>query len=126
MYGLALSLWMIDIHNVVTEIQTTLLSPVAASTGSLANAYSIAMSKILRLSSVEDVLYAYMVGCLCILPSPHGLTHNVDQYWRRNHHLACLRVLVKRQRAIHFAYPSCLPRRLHMCVFTADQGVMIH
>ncbi|EPT05928.1 hypothetical protein FOMPIDRAFT_1026808 [Fomitopsis schrenkii] len=62
MYGLALSLWMIDIHNVVTEIQTTLLSPVAASTGSLANAYSIAMSKILRLSSVEDVLYAYMTN----------------------------------------------------------------
>ena len=63
MYGLALSLWMIDIHNVVTEIQTTLLAPVA-STGSLANAYSDAVSQILRLSSVEDVLYAYMVGRL--------------------------------------------------------------
>lgn len=69
MYGLALSLWMIDIHIVITDIKTTLLSPVAVS--SLASAQSNAVSKILRLSSIEDVLYAYMVGCPHIITSPH-------------------------------------------------------
>lgn len=58
MYGLALALWMIDIHNVITEIQMTLLS---TSTDSLDDIYFAAVSRILRLASVEDVLYAYMV-----------------------------------------------------------------
>ncbi|RDX48515.1 hypothetical protein OH76DRAFT_1483874 [Lentinus brumalis] len=57
MFGLALSLWMIDIHNVVIEIQLTLLSTTA---DSLDDAYGVAVSQVLRLASVEDVLYAYM------------------------------------------------------------------
>lgn len=65
MYCLALSLWMIDIHNVITEMSMTLLS---ASSNSLADAYLAASSKILRLLSIEDLLYAYMVR----LPSVHG------------------------------------------------------
>lgn len=116
MYGLALSLWMIDIHNVITEIQTTLLTP-TASTDSLANAYSDAVSKILRLSSVEDVLYAYMVGCVgMLLLFISSMIHDADQHRRWNHYLARLRVLVKRQRAIHSLHPSRLPGGLYMCV----------
>ena len=71
MYGLALALWMIDIHNVITEIQMTLLS---TSTDSLDDIYFAAVSKVLRLLSVEDVLYAYMVY-LPLLSLYH--THNV-------------------------------------------------
>ncbi|KAH9932931.1 uncharacterized protein B0H18DRAFT_984702 [Fomitopsis serialis] len=57
MYGLDLSLWMIDVHNVVAEIQGTLLS---TSTAPLDGIYATVISKILRLSSIEDVIYAYM------------------------------------------------------------------
>lgn len=127
MYGLALSLWMIDIHNVVTEIQTTLLAPVA-STGSLANAYSDAVSQILRLSSVEDVLYAYMVGRLYAcnnLFSAASMTYGADQHWRRHHYLACLCVLVKRKRAIHPLHPSRISCGLYMCVCSAQSKAAI-
>ncbi len=68
MFGMALSLWMIDIHNVIIEIQLTLLSTTA---DSLDDAYGVAVSQVLRLASVEDVLYAYMVGLsklLCLGP----------------------------------------------------------
>ena len=58
MYIMALALWMIDIHNLITEVQMTLLS---TSDDSLSDDYSAALSSILRLSSVEDVVYAYMV-----------------------------------------------------------------
>ncbi|KAI0764632.1 hypothetical protein C8Q74DRAFT_987175 [Fomes fomentarius] len=57
MFGLALSLWMIDIHNVIAEVQMTLLS---TSKDPLEERYVAAMSDILRLASVEDILYAYM------------------------------------------------------------------
>ncbi|KAI0656060.1 hypothetical protein C8Q70DRAFT_922311 [Cubamyces menziesii] len=57
MFGLALALWMIDIHNVVTEIQITLLD---TSTAPLSDVYFSAVQKILRLASVEDVVYSYL------------------------------------------------------------------
>ncbi|KAI0324669.1 hypothetical protein GY45DRAFT_1375361 [Cubamyces sp. BRFM 1775] len=57
MFGLALALWIIDIHNLVTIIQMTLLS---TSTAPLSDVYSRAVRKTLRLASVEDVVYSYM------------------------------------------------------------------
>ncbi|KAI0656068.1 hypothetical protein C8Q70DRAFT_389906 [Cubamyces menziesii] len=57
MFGLALALWMIDIHNLVTVIQMTLLSTSAAP---LSDVYNSAVRKTLRLASVEDVVYSYM------------------------------------------------------------------
>ncbi|KAH9895616.1 hypothetical protein C8Q73DRAFT_444097 [Cubamyces lactineus] len=57
MFGLALALWMIDIHNVVTEIQITLLD---TSTAPLSDVYFSAVQKVLRLASVEDVVYSYL------------------------------------------------------------------
>ncbi len=59
MFGLALSLWLIDIHNVIAEVQMTLLS---TSKDPLEDRYVAAVSEILRLASVEDILYAYMVS----------------------------------------------------------------
>lgn len=57
MYCFALSLWMIDIHNIITEMSIMLH---LSSANTLSELYSVATSKILRLSSIEDVLYAYM------------------------------------------------------------------
>ncbi|KAI0691360.1 hypothetical protein C8T65DRAFT_745483 [Cerioporus squamosus] len=57
MFGLALALWMIDIHMVVSEVQMTLLSD---STDSLASLYAAAKSHNLRFAAVENILYAYM------------------------------------------------------------------
>lgn len=59
MYILALALWIIDIRNTVTEPRLTLLS---TSTDSLADRYSAAISNVLRLAAVEDLLYNYMVS----------------------------------------------------------------
>ncbi|KAI0766689.1 hypothetical protein BD413DRAFT_150254 [Trametes elegans] len=58
MFILVLSLWIIDIHNVVSEIQNTMLPPLSGS--SLADAYAATRSASLRLAAVEDALYAYM------------------------------------------------------------------
>ena len=58
MYCLALTLWMMDIHNVITEMQVMVQFRSGAM---LRDLYSTAISKRLRLLSVEDVLYAYMV-----------------------------------------------------------------
>ncbi|KAI9060793.1 hypothetical protein FKP32DRAFT_1016645 [Trametes sanguinea] len=57
MFCLALSLWMIDIHNVILEVQMTLLSNSAAP---MSDIYASAIRQVLRLAAVEDVLYAYM------------------------------------------------------------------
>ena len=80
MYGLALALWMIDIHNVITEMQ---VMDQLSSGDSLEDIYSAAISKILRLLSIEDVLYAYMVCCqVSYLHSlPHGLRCTTDGHW---------------------------------------------
>jgi hypothetical protein len=59
MFILALALWIIDIHNVVTELNMTILS---SSIDSLDDRYSAAVTNILRLASIEDLLYSYMVG----------------------------------------------------------------
>ncbi|KAI0668144.1 hypothetical protein C8Q78DRAFT_277617 [Trametes maxima] len=59
MFGMALSLWMIDIHNVVSELEVTLLS---TSADSLEDRYSAATSQVLFLASVEDIMYAYMTN----------------------------------------------------------------
>ncbi|KAJ3002964.1 hypothetical protein NUW54_g5561 [Trametes sanguinea] len=66
MFCLALSLWMIDIHNVVLEVQATLLSD---SRAPISDVYDLAIRQVLRLASVEDVLYAYMtvLGDILIL-----------------------------------------------------------
>ena len=60
MFGLALSLWIIDIHNVVVEVQMMLLSNFAYP---LEDVYSATVQRVLHLASVENVLYAYMVHC---------------------------------------------------------------
>lgn len=59
MFGLALSLWIIDLHMVIVEVQNTLLS---ASIGPLEDLYPLALSKVQAMAAVEDVLYAYMVS----------------------------------------------------------------
>ncbi len=59
MFGLALALWMIDIHMVISEVQMTFFSD--SSESSLASLYSAARSHNVRLVAVEDVLYAFMV-----------------------------------------------------------------
>lgn len=62
---MAFSLWIIDVRNVIAEVRLTLLSN---SNDTLDNLYTAALLDILRLSSVEDVLYAYMV---CAFSSHH-------------------------------------------------------
>ena len=65
MFGLALSLWMIDIHQVILVVQEMILSD---HTNSLQDVYMAMKSKILRFALVEDALYAYMVFHLsCVL-----------------------------------------------------------
>ena len=59
MFGLALSLWIIDLHVVIVEVQNTLLS---AAIGPLEDLYPLALSKVQAMAAVEDVLYAYMVS----------------------------------------------------------------
>ncbi|KAI0754317.1 hypothetical protein C8Q80DRAFT_361207 [Daedaleopsis nitida] len=60
MFGLALALWIIDIHNVVAEVQMTLLKEPIGQPESLSDVYSAAVTAVLRLASVEDILYSYM------------------------------------------------------------------
>lgn len=57
MFVLAIALWIIDVHNLVTEVKMTLLS---TSGDALSDDYAAAVSSILRLASVEDTLYSYM------------------------------------------------------------------
>lgn len=59
LYIMRLTLWIIDIHNVVTELDITLLS--SRSPESLDERYARMSKMQLRLGLVEDVLYAYMV-----------------------------------------------------------------
>ncbi|KAI0354545.1 hypothetical protein OH77DRAFT_1521795 [Trametes cingulata] len=59
MYALALALWMVDIHNIILEVQMTLLSKSAEP---LEDLYDAAISRVLQLAAVEDVLYAYMAN----------------------------------------------------------------
>ena len=91
MYGLALSLWMIDIHNVIIEVQGTLLS---TASDSLDDLYNIALGRVVQLSSVEDVLYAFMVCARSMKVSRISL-RIIDQRRGRHHHLASVRVLVQ-------------------------------
>jgi hypothetical protein len=58
MFVLAVALWMVDVHNTLTEVRGTLVSP---STDTLANKSAAATTNILRLAAVEDILYSYMV-----------------------------------------------------------------
>ncbi|RPD52997.1 hypothetical protein L227DRAFT_423210 [Lentinus tigrinus ALCF2SS1-6] len=57
MLGLALALWIIDMHMIIVEVQSTVLSDTP---GPLDDAYSAALSKVLAMAAIEDVLYAYM------------------------------------------------------------------
>ncbi|KAI0713421.1 hypothetical protein C8Q76DRAFT_731352 [Earliella scabrosa] len=59
MYAIALVLWIIDIHNVVVEIRMMLIRA-STSTDSLGDVYSTTVFKVLSLTSLENVLYAYM------------------------------------------------------------------
>ena len=59
LYILAISLWIIDVRNVITEVRLTLLSN---SGDSLDDLYGVALTSVLRLVSVQDVLYAFMVS----------------------------------------------------------------
>lgn len=59
LYILAVSLWIIDVRNVITEVRLTLLSNFD---DSLEDLYGVALTSVLRLVSVQDVLYAFMVS----------------------------------------------------------------
>ena len=61
MFIMAIALWIIDVHKLITEVKMTLLS---ASNGSLSGDYAAALSSIQRLASVEDILYSYLVRLL--------------------------------------------------------------
>lgn len=91
MYTLALALWIIDIRNTVTEPRLTLLS---TSTEALGDRYSAAISNILRLAAVEDLLYNYMVGRQLFIEccSEQSL---VDHHRRWCHYLEGICVLVE-------------------------------
>ena len=58
MFVLRTALWVIDIRNVVVELQITLLSD---SDDSLETKYDASTAAIVKLASVEPLLYAYMV-----------------------------------------------------------------
>ena len=61
MFVLSVVLWIIDIHNTVTQIKLTLLSSPA---DTWVDRSSAATNDILRWASIEDVLYSYMVRYL--------------------------------------------------------------
>lgn len=92
MFGFALVLWMIDIHNLVTVIKMTLLS---TSMAPLSDVYDGAVRKTLRLASVEDVVYSYMVSNRFHVS--HQSEQPLDDPRRHDHHLACVRFLVARK-----------------------------
>jgi cell division protein FtsL len=95
LYILDMCLWIIDVRNVVTELDFTLISN---STDSLDTKHSRSGKSQLRLALVEDVLYAYMVcnifslSCVRFIYSSAyvGLTGGCD------HVLACLCILACR------------------------------
>lgn len=58
MFILDVALWIIDVRNLITEVRMTLLS---TPTNTLSDNYDAALSNMLRLVSVEDIVYAYMV-----------------------------------------------------------------
>ncbi|GJF00164.1 hypothetical protein PsYK624_164430 [Phanerochaete sordida] len=57
MFILDVALWIIDVRNLITEVRMTLLS---TPTDTLSDNYDAALSNMLRLVSVEDIVYAYM------------------------------------------------------------------
>ncbi|KAI0668141.1 hypothetical protein C8Q78DRAFT_1048579, partial [Trametes maxima] len=59
MFGMALALWMIDIHGVISEMDATLRPGPAAS---LQDAYDAHSSHSHLLAAVEDILYAYLTN----------------------------------------------------------------
>lgn len=58
MYLVNFALWIIDLHNIVEELNTTLVSDFP---DSLEQRYALSGDKSLRLEIVEDVLFSYMV-----------------------------------------------------------------
>ena len=70
MFILAIAQWLIDIHLLVAEVEMARLS---TSNDSLSNDYAAALSSTLRLMSVKDILYYYMVRLLP-LSTMHILT----------------------------------------------------
>jgi energy-converting hydrogenase Eha subunit F len=58
MYLMNTALWIIDIHNIVGELDITLISSTG---GSLDQRYTKSVDSVLKLSLAIDVLYAFMV-----------------------------------------------------------------
>ncbi|EKM52543.1 uncharacterized protein PHACADRAFT_149279 [Phanerochaete carnosa HHB-10118-sp] len=75
MFGMAVVLWIIDLQNLVIEVKMTLL---ATSDATLSDDYSSATSSILRLASIEDLLYSYMtiIGDIIIIWRVHAFWSN--------------------------------------------------
>ncbi|KAI0713418.1 hypothetical protein C8Q76DRAFT_731339 [Earliella scabrosa] len=61
MFTIALVLWIIDIHGVIVEVQIMLLGA-SSSRDVLEEAYSATVSRIARLASIQNVLYAYLTN----------------------------------------------------------------
>lgn len=61
LFVMDIALWIIDIHDAVTELDITLIS---ISSESLSERYQRSQQATGRFALVEDTLYAYMVGCL--------------------------------------------------------------
>ncbi|KAI0643437.1 hypothetical protein C8Q79DRAFT_1012717 [Trametes meyenii] len=59
MFGMALALWMIDIHDVISEMDATLRPGPSAT---LADAYSAHSAHSHIFAAVEDILYAYLTN----------------------------------------------------------------
>lgn len=102
MYLMDLSLWMIDVRNIVTDLRLTFIT---SSSESLADRYAEAQDTILRLEIVEDVLYSYMVRHQQT-PYPLSLRiwqcHFPDLARRCDHHIESVRLLAEWQGTVHF------------------------
>jgi hypothetical protein len=99
LYILDMCLWIIDVRNVVTELDITLISN---STESLDTKNSRSGQSQLRLALVEDVLYAYMVFNIFSSSCVRSIYSNtyIGITGRRDYVLACLCILECWQREI--------------------------
>ncbi|KAI0643444.1 hypothetical protein C8Q79DRAFT_1012723 [Trametes meyenii] len=89
MFAMVLALWIIDIHNVIAEVQLTLLSN---STDSPAAIYAAAKHKLTHLAYAEDILYAFLtnVGDSIIIWRVYAFWSTSQGKWVLILPLACL------------------------------------
>ncbi len=112
MYFMDITLWVIDVRNVVAELNTTLVD--THRTDTLDERYNKSNNSVLKLSLAVDVLYAFMVRHLYRMSDitlerilNDRWISPTDDSWRCDRAVACPGVLVSGTRIFLHVDPMC-------------------